>query len=220
MRIDFVSDIVCPWCAVGLAGLERALSEIGDAIPVELHFQPFELNPDMPPEGTASGPYLKAKYGLSDEQLRANARNIAQRGAAAGFAFGERTHIWGTFDAHRLLAWAATLPDSRAQRRLKHALLEAYHRDGRNPSGAAVLLDVVAQVGMDVQGARAVLESAANVDVVREAQREWRERGITAVPAAIIDDQYVIAGGQPSETYAKALRQIAADRARVQPNGT
>jgi predicted DsbA family dithiol-disulfide isomerase len=217
MRIDFVSDIVCPWCAVGLAGLERALSEIGDAIPVELHFQPFELNPDMPPEGTASAPYLKAKYGLSDEQLRANARNIAERGAAAGFVFGERSHIWGTFDAHRLLAWAATLPDRQAQRQLKHALLEAYHRDGRNPSDAAVLLDVVARVGLDVQGAREVLQGSAHADAVRDAEREWRESGITAVPAAIIDNQYVIAGGQPSEVYAKALRQIAAERG--QPAG-
>ncbi len=230
LRIDFVSDVVCPWCAVGLSALERALVQVRDEMSVELHFQPFELNPNMAPEGVASAPYLKAKYGLSDDQLAANAARLVERGAAEGFAFGKRTHIWGTFDAHRLLHWAGAeaallarvegktppvdVHQPSAQHRLKRALIEAYHRDGRNPNDRAVLLDVVAQAGLDVAQARDVLENNTFANEVRADEAEWQQRGVTAVPAAIVNDQYVIAGGQPSEMYAQALRQIAAEVAQ------
>jgi predicted DsbA family dithiol-disulfide isomerase len=208
--IDFVSDVACPWCAVGLAGLEKALAELDGEIDVELRFQPFELNPTMAPEGVDAAAYLKAKYGLSDEQLRVNQARIAERGAAAGFRFGQRTRIWGTFDAHRLLAWALDTQGAPAQRRLKRALLEAYHGEGRNPSDRAVLLDAATRAGLDAAGAQAVLDGDAYTREVREAEALWQRRGITAVPAAIVDDRYVIAGGQPAEQYVQALRQIAA----------
>ena len=106
LQIDFVSDVACPWCAVGLASFEQALKDIGDDIQVELHFQPFELNPTMAPEGADAAEYLIAKYGMSREQLAVNRQRIAERGAAVGFTFGERKHVWNTFDAHRLLYWA------------------------------------------------------------------------------------------------------------------
>jgi len=124
MKIDFVSDVACPWCAVGLNALEKALERIGDEIPVELHFEPFELNPTLAPEGADAAEYLRAKYGLSPEQLAKNRANIRERGAAVGFAFGERAHVWNTFDAHRLLHWAGLEGEGR-QRALKHALLQA-----------------------------------------------------------------------------------------------
>jgi predicted DsbA family dithiol-disulfide isomerase len=208
--IDFVSDVACPWCAVGLAGLEKALAELDGEIDVELRFQPFELNPTMAPEGVDAAAYLKAKYGLSDEQLRVNQSRIAERGAAAGFHFGQRTRIWGTFDAHRLLAWALDTQGAPAQRRLKRALLEAYHGEGRNPSDRAVLLDAATRAGLDAAGAQAVLDGDGYTREVREAEALWQQRGVTAVPAAIVDDRYVIAGGQPKEQYVQALRQIAA----------
>ena len=212
LSIDFVSDVACPWCAVGLAGLEQALAELeGDDVSVELRFQPFELNPTMAPEGTDAAAYLKAKYGLSDEQLRANQARIAERGAAAGFRFGSRTRIWNTFDAHRLLAWALDTQGHAAQRRLKRALLEAYHGEGRNPSDREVLADVASHAGLDAAAARAVLDSDAYTREVREAEALWQQRGITAVPAVVVDDRYVIAGGQPKEQYVQALRQIAAE---------
>src|SRR5688500_9663740 len=106
MRIDFVSDVACPWCAVGLHPLEKALEAVAADIPVELHFQPFELNPTMAAEGADAGEYLKAKYGMSDAQLVHNRGVIRERGAAVDFVFGERTRVWNTFDAHRLLHWA------------------------------------------------------------------------------------------------------------------
>lgn len=212
LSIDFVSDVACPWCAVGLAGLEQALAQLdGDDIDVELRFQPFELNPTMAPEGADAAAYLKAKYGLSDEQLRTNQTRIAERGAAAGFVFGQRTRVWNTFDAHRLLAWALDAQGATAQRRLKRALLEAYHGEGRNPSDREVLLDVVARAELDPAAARVVLEGDAYTREVREAETLWQQRGITAVPAAVINDQYVIAGGQPTEQYVQALRRIAGE---------
>ena len=213
MRIDFVSDVACPWCAVGLNALERALERIGGALgPIELHMQPFELNPTMPPEGADAAQYLKGKYGLSDEQLAANRARIAQRGAAEGFSFGERRHVWNTFDAHRLLHWAGIEGVPGAQRALKHALLAAYHGQGRNPGAPEVLLELAAQAGLPVDRAREVLESGAFADKVREAEAFWQDAGIHSVPAVVIDRRHLISGGQPSAVFEQALRQVAAQR--------
>jgi predicted DsbA family dithiol-disulfide isomerase len=208
MRIDFVSDVACPWCAVGLNALERALERSG--IKADLHMQPFELNPTMAPEGANAAQYLKAKYGLGDEQLAANRARIVERGAAEGFAFGMREHVWNTFDAHRLLHWAGVEGAPGAQRALKHALLAAYHGQGRNPGAHDVLLDLAAQVGLPVERAREVLARGEYADEVREAERFWQEAGIQSVPAVVIDRRHLISGGQPSEVFEQALRQLAA----------
>jgi len=214
VRIDFVSDVACPWCAVGLNALERALARIGGALgEVELHMQPFELNPTMGPEGANAAQYLKAKYGLGDEQLAANRKRIVERGAAEGFVFGVREHVWNTFDAHRLLHWAGVEGGAGRQRALKHALLEAYHGQGRNPGSHDVLAELAAQVGLDVERARDVLASGAFADEVREAERFWQDAGIHSVPAVVIDRRHLMSGGQPSEVFERALRQIAAEGA-------
>jgi predicted DsbA family dithiol-disulfide isomerase len=212
MRIDFVADVACPWCAIGLHALERALERIGPAIDVELHMQPFELNPTMPPEGADVAEYLKGKYGMSDAELEAGHEQIAARGAAEGFAFGERRHVWGTFDAHRLLRWAGTEGAPGAQRALSHALFAAYHGQGRNPSAPDVLLDLVAQVGLPVERAREVLASDAFAEEVRAAEQFWQDVGIHAVPAVVVDRKHLISGGQPSAVFERALRQIAAEQ--------
>jgi predicted DsbA family dithiol-disulfide isomerase len=212
MRIDFVSDVACPWCAVGLNALERALERIGaDIAEIEVHMQPFELNPSMPPEGANAAQYLKAKYGLSDEQLAANRARIVERGAAEGFTFGVREHVWNTFDAHRLLYWAGVEGTPGAQRALKHALLDAYHGQGRNPGAHDVLLELATAVGLPADRAKEVLESGAFTDEVRAAERFWQEAGITGVPAVVIDRRHLIAGGQPSAVFEQALRQTAAE---------
>ena len=210
MKIDFVSDVACPWCAVGLNALERALERIGDDIPVELNFEPFELNPTLAPEGADAAEYLRAKYGLSPEQLAKNCVNIRDRGAAVGFAFGERAHVWNTFDAHRLLYWAGL---EGKQRALKHALLQAYHGAGRNPGAHDVLVELAGAVGLDPQRAREILASGEYTAEVRERERHWQELGIHSVPAVIVDDRHLIQGGQPPEVFEQALRQIAAERA-------
>ena len=220
MRIDFVSDVACPWCAVGLNALERALEKIGDTIPVEIHFQPFELNPTMAAEGADAGDYLKAKYGMSDAQLAHNRGVIRERGAAVGFAFGDRLRVWNTFDAHRLLHWAglqdrapadaAGLQNIGKQRALKHALLTAYHGQGRNPGASDVLVELATAVGLDAAEAAAVLADGRYADDVRAAEQAWQRAGINSVPAVVIDQKHLISGGQPPEVFEQALRRIAA----------
>ena len=210
MKIDFVSDVACPWCAVGLHALEEALRRTG--LQVELRFEPFELNPQMPPEGEDVAEHLARKYGASPERLAATRETLRQRGAELGFAFGERTRIWNTFDAHRLLHWAGLEGPDR-QRALKHALLAAYHTHGRNPGSAEVLLRLCAEVGLDVARAREILEGDDYADAVREREQHWQRLGIHAVPSVVIDDRHLIQGGQPPEAFEQALRQIAAQGA-------
>jgi predicted DsbA family dithiol-disulfide isomerase len=208
MRIDFISDVACPWCAIGLASFERALAALGpEAAGIELHFQPFELNPGMAPEGADAAQYLKAKYGMGDEQLAANRANIAARGAALGFSFGERAHVWNTFDAHRLLHWAG-LQSAAAQLAMKRALLKAYHGEGRNPAAREVLLEAAAAAGLDAGEAAAVIDdTACFADEVREAESEWQQAGIRSVPSVVIDRRFLVAGGQPPEVFEDALRR-------------
>ena len=209
MKIDFVSDIACPWCAVGLNALEIAIKRIGDDFPIALHIQPFELNPDMSMEGVDASEYLASKYGLSTVQLAANRANIRARGNTVGFTFGERSRVWNTFDAHRLLHWAG-LQDSAKQRALKHALLRCYHGEGRNPSSKDVLLELTQEVGLDGTAARTILESDTYTREVRQAEQFWIRKGVNSVPAVIVNDQHLISGGQPPEIFEQALRQIAA----------
>ncbi len=208
MRIDFISDVACPWCAIGLASFERALAALGpDAAGIELHFQPFELNPQMPPEGADAAQYLKAKYGLGDAQLAANRENIRARGAALGFTFGERAHVWNTFDAHRLLHWAG-LQGPAPQRALKRALLKAYHGEGRNPAAREVLLQAAAAAGLDATEAAAVIDDRdCFAPEVREAEAEWQQAGIRSVPSVVLDRRFLIQGGQPPEVFEDALRR-------------
>jgi predicted DsbA family dithiol-disulfide isomerase len=178
---------------------------------VQMHFQPFELNPTMAPEGADAAEYLKSKYGMNDTQLAHNRGVLRERGAAVGFAFGDRARVWNTFDAHRLLHWAG-LQSADQQRALKHALLQAYHGEGRNPGDRQVLLDLAGQVGLDAAQAAHVLQSDAYTDEVRAAEREWQQAGIHSVPAIVINRKHLIQGGQPPEVFERALRQIAAEQ--------
>ena len=212
LQIDFVSDVACPWCAVGLNALELALQQLGDSVAVSLQFQPFELHPTMGPEGKDAAEFLKAKYGMNDAQLAHNRGVLRERGAAVGFTFGDRARVWNTFDAHRLLHWAG-LQGAGAQRALKHALLQAYHGEGRNPGDTQVLLDLAAQLGLDTVQAAEVLQGSAYTDEVRAAEREWQQAGINSVPAVVINRKHLIQGGQPPEVFEQALREIAAGQA-------
>lgn len=212
MQIDFVSDIACPWCAVGLNGLERALERLGGEFPVDLRMQPFELNPHLGPAGEDAAEHLQRKYGLSAEQLARGQAQLRERGAAVGFDFGERRRVWNTFDAHRLLHWAG-LQGPEHQRALKHALLRAYHGRGENPGDPLVLARAAAEAGLDEAQARAVVAEGTHADAVREAERHWQAQGIQAVPSVIVNGRYLIQGGQPPEAYAQALREIAAEAA-------
>ena len=211
LRIDFVSDVACPWCAVGLKSLEQALEKLQGEVSAEIHFQPFELNPNMPPGGQDIVEHLAQKYGSTPAQLAQNQERLRERGEELGFIFDlqKRTRIYNTFDAHRLLHWAE---GQGKQRELKHALLRAYFTDGRDPSDREVLVNVAESVGLNAQEAAAVLDSGQYAQEVREAEQFFQRQGIQAVPSVIIDRQYLIQGGQPVEAFEQALRQIAAEK--------
>lgn len=212
MRIDFVSDVVCPWCVIGLKGLEEALAAIGDEIEPEIVFHPFELNPDMPAEGEGIADHVRRKYGASPEQSAANRSHIVDRAAEVGFTIGFRPEgrIWNTFDAHRLLHWAGEQGTSE-QHALKMALFTAYFTDGKAVADHQVLLDAVDAAGLDREAAAAVLAGDSFAEEVRGEENYWRREGISAVPAVIINGKYMISGGHPAASFEKALRRIAAE---------
>ena len=212
LKIDFVSDVSCPWCVIGLRALEQALDRVGDATTADIHFQPFELNPQMPPGGQDIAEHLAQKYGSTREQLTRNQEAIRARGAELGFAFDmhKRSRVYNTFDAHRLLHWAE---EEGRQRELKRALFAAYFTEGRDPSDREVLVEVAAQAGLDALRAREILESDRYAQDVREREQFYAERGIQAVPSVIVNDKYLIQGGQPVEVFEQALRKIAAESA-------
>lgn len=214
LRIDFVSDVVCPWCAVGLASLEQALRQLQGEVEAEIHFQPFELDPNMPAGGMDVAGNLKRKYGMSDAQLAENQARIRDRGAELGFSFdfNARSRTWNTFDAHRLLHWAAAEAPER-QLPLKRALLVANFSEGRDISDHAVLAEVAAGVGLDAQRASAVLAGGEFADAVRDAEKFIQGLGISSVPAVIVERKHLISGGQPPEVFERALRELAAGAA-------
>jgi predicted DsbA family dithiol-disulfide isomerase len=212
LKIDFVSDIACPWCAVGLGALEQALHELKDEVKAELHFQPFELNPHMPEGGEDLVEHLGKKYGSSAEQQAQMYQNIKARGAEVGFAFHPtgRGRIFNTFDAHRLLHWAEVEGQDGDQLRLKKAFLEAYQGKGEVIESHEVLLAIVQGIGMDKAAAKAVLDSNTFAEEVRAKENFYTSAGIHSVPAVIINDRHLISGGQPAQVFAQALRDIAA----------
>ena len=209
VRIDFVSDISCPWCAIGLKALEQALDRLDGEVAAEIHFQPFELNPRMPPEGEDTTEHLVAKYGSTPAELEHNREKIRVRGAELGFVFNRRDRVYNTFDAHRLLHWAELEGQGLA---LKHALLRAYFTDAEDVSAHATLVRVATGVGLDAERARQILASDEYASEVRDRQAYYAAQGIQAVPAVIVNQRHLISGGQPVEVFERALRQIASGR--------
>jgi predicted DsbA family dithiol-disulfide isomerase len=210
-RIDiaFVSDVACPWCAIGLASLDQALARVSGEMEAAIRIEPFELNPDMSPEGAEVVPYLARKYGRTPEQIAQAQARIRERGAAVGFSFGPRNHVWNTFNAHRVLHWAGL--EGRAVE-LKRALLRAYHGEGRNPGATDVLVDLAGAVGLDVVRAKAIAESDEFAAEVRERERFWLQQGVNGVPFVVVNDSIAIEGAQPPEAFEQAFRQIAVSR--------
>lgn len=208
IRIDFVSDVSCPWCVVGLKSLEQALDKLQGTVKADIHFQPFELNANMAPEGQDIGEHITEKYGSTPEQMAQSREAIRARGEQLGFTFSmdKRGRIYNTFDAHRLLHWAGL---EGRQHALKMALFDAYFTNGQNPSSHELLLKVVGEVGLDTTRAAAILASNEFADDVREQERFYQQNGISSVPAIIINERHLISGGQPPEVFEQALRQIA-----------
>jgi predicted DsbA family dithiol-disulfide isomerase len=211
LRIDFVSDVACPWCVVGLRSLLKALDETG--VEAEIHLQPFELNPDMAPEGENTAEHVAKKYGSTPERSEAAREVIKSHGAALGFTFnyGPESRIWNTFDAHRLLHWAELEGKGLA---LKEALFKLNFTDQRSTSDPAALLDAVREAGLDTSRGAEILETGAYADEVAQAEHFWRSQGIQAVPSAIFNQRWLIQGGQPPEVFAQVIRDVVSGKAK------
>jgi len=209
LKIDFVSDVSCPWCIIGLSSLQQAIDGLGNEMAIDLHFQPFELNPAMPAAGQDLNEHLNEKYGLTPEQLAQNREAIRARGEQVGFTFNmdKRSRIYNTFDAHRLLHWAGM---EGRQQELKRALFAAYFTEGENPGAHDVLIRLAGQVGLDTERAKQILSTDAYAAEVRQQEGFYQRQGIRSVPSIIINDRHLIQGGQPAEVFAQALREIAA----------
>ena len=211
LTLDFVSDVSCPWCAIGLSALQQAIAQVGGDIDIVLQCQPFELNPQMPPGGQDIGEHLAQKYGSTPEQQAQVRDTLRQRGAEVGFTFNAqgRGRIYNTFNAHRLLHWAG-IEQPQAQMALKMALLQACHTERQAMDQPEALLGAVRVAGLDVARAQAVLDSDLFAEEVREAEAFYTGQGIRAVPAVVINGRHLVSGGQPVEVYVQALRQVAA----------
>ncbi len=209
LRIDIISDVMCPWCAIGYMGLKQALAEMSNDIVADIHWQPFELNPTMPSEGQDLAEHIHEKYGSTPQQSQQNRDHITQLGNNLGFEFnfsaGRR--IYNTFKAHQLIHWVGEEYPER-QTELKMALLVAYFKEGKDVSDNKVLLAVIEELDFDANLAKSLLEDEVYAGDVRALQEQWRQLGVSAVPSFIIDEKYMISGGQPKEAFVQALSQI------------
>lgn len=209
LKIDFVSDVVCPWCAIGLAGLNTALERIGPAARVDFTIHPFELNPNLPTAGEVHLEHITEKYGITADQARINREQIRARAAAVGFTMNrdDDSRVYNTFDAHRLLTWAK---EKNVQAELKLLLLKAYFTDGKNIADWDVLVQLAKDAGLDGAEASDILASDRFAQDVKAEEALWAQRGISSVPAVVVNDRYLISGGQPSEVFEEQLRAILA----------
>lgn len=210
IKIDFVSDVACPWCAVGLGNLNQAMAKLSDKVNFEVHFRPFELNPNMPLGGQDAIEHLTEKYGLTAEQVKANQANIRSNASKAGFEFHPegRKRVYNTFDAHRLLHWAGQECGLAKQAALKKELLNTYFCLAMNFDDRQNLLDAVARAGLDIDRAQEVLNNNEFTGEVRNEEEMYLNAGIHSVPSIILNDQYLLQGAQPPESFINAFEQL------------
>lgn len=212
LRIDIISDVMCPWCAIGYLGLKQALEELKGELKADIHWQPFELNPNMPREGQELGEHIMEKYGSTAEESKRNRDHIVSLGANLDFEFNfaEGKCIVNTFNAHQLLHWAGETSDKQTE--LKMALLIAYFKEGRDVSDIEVLAEIAVEVGLDdsldASFSKQLLQDQVYAGDVRALQEQWRGMGISAVPSFIIDEKYIISGGQSPSAFVQGLRQM------------
>ncbi|MCW8355651.1 MULTISPECIES: DsbA family oxidoreductase [Marinomonas] len=207
LNIQFVSDVMCPWCVVGLGNLNKALASLQDAVDVDFTFQPFELNPSMPPEGQDLSEHITEKYGITKAQSDENRAMIQARGKDVDFDFNftEESRMRNSFDAHRLLHWAK-LEGKQAE--LKMALFKAHFTHNQDVSDHQTLANLAASVNLDLGAAKGILENGHFADDVRQQEQFWQQNGITSVPTVIINNKYAISGGQPADVFQNAIEEI------------
>ncbi|WP_166263385.1 DsbA family oxidoreductase [Marinobacter caseinilyticus] len=212
LQIDIVSDVACPWCAIGYKRLEQAMAELDGELAFKIEWKAFRLNPDMPPEGEPILEHLCNKYGQSAADTRAAQTNLMTLAAGLGLNFNkaQERRAQDTFDAHRLLMWAR---DQGKQTELKLALFDSYFGHARNPADREVLRDAAESVGLSGEAAAEVLASGQFADEVVAEERLYKQAGVSGVPAFIVNGRYMIAGAQEPATLVEAFREIASEAA-------
>jgi len=210
IKIDFLSDIACPWCAVGLGNLNKAIASMKDQAQFEVHFRAFELNPDMPKGGQDVIEHLTEKYGISVEQVKENQARIRAKAIEAGFAFHPegRKWVYNTFDAHRLLFWVVQELGLEQQALLKTELLSTYFCLAVNLDEQQHLLDAVIRAGLDPVRATQVLDNNEFAQDAREEEKRYHNLGIHSVPSIILNEQYLIQGAQPPQSFVGAFERL------------
>ena len=208
LKVDIVSDIACPWCAIGYARLKQATAELQNELEVEVEWHAFELNPDPTGDGEPILPALARKYGRSEDEMRANQAQMMEVAADLGLNFKklQERYTRNTFDGHRLVKWAG---EHGKQTDMKLALFEAYFGRAENVSDAEVLVRCASTVGLDAEQARAVLDSDQYAEAVRQDEARYQQAGVSAVPAYIVNQKYLISGAQEPDTLVSAFREIA-----------
>jgi len=205
LRVDIISDVVCPWCIIGYRQLEEALERTGTEI--DLHWHPFELNPNMPPEGQNIREHVAEKYGATAEQSAKTRAQMKELGESLGFTFSynEDSRIVNTFQAHQLLHWANELG---REHDLKMAFFTRYFTEGDDVSDTAILLEAVSEIGLDRDEAKAVLDDGRYAEAVREREEFWTSNGISGVPAMVFNQRHLVIGAQGADNYASILTQL------------
>jgi len=209
LQIDIVSDVVCPWCAIGFANLNSAIAQLDEPVEANINWHPFQLNPTMGKEGQDINEHLAEKYGLSDSKLAENKQHIRKIGQDSGvdFKFDQRARIYNTLDCHILLHWAG---EKSKQTQLKLALFKAYFSEGKDISQLDILLEVVESVGLDKLEAQIVLKDEKYKNMVKDEESKYKSMGIQSVPAFIINNEYLLSGGQPKDVFKQSLQDILA----------
>ncbi len=217
LTIDIYSDVMCPWCIIGYAQLQKGLAMLEGEVEAEVRWLPFALNPDMPPEGEGQSEHVARKYGRSVEEAEGNRQRLIEIGDRAGYSFAysgvgdpPKAMIWNTFAAHKLLKWALIEGGAAVQTRLKQALFDAHFQQRRTMSDPDVLVDVAVSVGLDPAGARAALDDPALAQIVRSEEAQAWDMNISGVPAMLVQGKFLIPGAQEPEVYAQALRRVVA----------
>ena len=210
IRLDIFSDPVCPWCMIGKANLDRALAAHPDH-PFAIEWHPFQLNPDMPPEGAVRADYLEAKFGSREKvvQIHVMLENAAKK-AGVAFDFSAIARIPNTLNAHRLIHWAGL---EGRQTAMVSALFRAYWREGRDIGDASVLTALAGEVGMNAVQIARLLASDADADDIAARDIDARRKGVTAVPTYLIAQQYVVSGAQPPEVWGQVIDELVAKTA-------
>jgi len=207
LRVDIVSDVVCPWCIIGYLQLQKALAQMPGEFELDIHWQPFELNPVMPAAGQDLGEHVAQKYGSTPAQSRGARQRLVEVGESLGYHFDyfDGMRMVNTFKAHQLLHWAATLG---RQTELKLALFGAFFSERRDVGDSEQLVDIATAAGLDGAEAGLVLADGRYGEVVRQEQSRWLERDVHAVPTFFIQDTYMIPGAQEAAVFVQALQRI------------